>query len=74
MLRSGILEGWLLVQEVLSEESLEEWEQSQDPEEQKGKGVALKSCTQFFKWLKEADEEGEEEDKVFSFFIVAAPE
>lgn len=50
--------------DVLSEDSLVEWEQSKDPEEQKGKGVALKSCTQFFKWLKEADEEGEEEEKV----------
>ena len=26
-----------------------------------GKGVALKSCTQFFTWLKEAEEEEEED-------------
>ena len=44
--------------ELISEESMIEWEKSTDPEEQKGKGVALKSCTQFFKWLKEAEEEG----------------
>jgi hypothetical protein len=50
--------------ELISEESLLEWERSTDPEEQKGKGVALKSCTQFFKWLQEADEEGEDETKV----------
>ena len=56
--------------ELISEESMIEWEKSTDPEEQKGKGVALKSCTQFFKWLKEAEEEGEEEGKVsWKYFL-----
>lgn len=50
--------------ELISEESMLEWEASTDPEEQKGKGVALKSCTHFFKWLKEAEEEGEDESRV----------
>ena len=38
-----------------------EWEGSEVVEEQEGKGVALKSCTQFFQWLKTADEEEEAE-------------
>lgn len=29
------------------------WEKNDDPAEQEGKGVAIKSCTQFFTWLKE---------------------
>ena len=39
------------------------WEESSDPEEQEGKGVALKSCTQFIQWLKEAEVEEDEEEK-----------
>ena len=42
-----------------------EWEESTEPGEQEGKGVALKSCTQFFQWLKTAElEDDEEEQKV----------
>merc|ERR1712002_259609 len=48
--------------ECISEEGLFEWEKSDDPEEQEGKGVALKSCNQFFNWLRTADEE--EDDQV----------
>jgi len=33
------------------------WENCNNPAEQEGKGVAIKSTTQFFTWLKEADEE-----------------
>ena len=40
-----------------------EWEESTEPGEQEGKGVALKSCTQFFHWLKTAEPEDEEEDQ-----------
>jgi translation initiation factor 4G len=47
-------------QDCISEDALLDWERSEDPEHQEGKGVALKSCTQFFEWLKTADEEQEE--------------
>ena len=40
-----------------------EWEENDNPEEQEGKGVALKSCTQFFHWLKTAEAEDEEDEK-----------
>jgi len=43
--------------DVLSEEAFMAWEKNDDPAEQEGKGVALKSCTQFFTWLQEAEEE-----------------
>lgn len=46
--------------DILSEEAFMEWEKNNDPAEQEGKGVALKSCTQFFTWLQEAEEEEEE--------------
>ena len=36
------------------------WEKNDDPAEQEGKGVALKSCTQFFTWLQEAEEEDDQ--------------
>jgi len=45
--------------DVLSEETFMAWEKNNDPAEQEGKGVALKSCTQFITWLQEA-EEGED--------------
>ena len=45
--------------DCVSEDALLEWEKNEDPEEQEGKGVALKSCTQFFEWLKTAEEEEE---------------
>jgi len=43
--------------DVLSEEAFMAWEKNDDAAEQEGKGVALKSCTQFFTWLQEAEEE-----------------
>jgi len=51
--------------DVISEDAFLEWEESTEPGEQEGKGVALKSCTQFFQWLKTAElEDDEEEQKV----------
>jgi translation initiation factor 4G len=47
-------------EEVVSESGFFAWEANEDPAEQEGKGVALKSCTQFFTWLKEAEEEEED--------------
>jgi len=47
-------------EEVVSENGFFAWEANDDPAEQEGKGVALKSCTQFFTWLKEAEEEEED--------------
>ncbi|XP_074703975.1 eukaryotic translation initiation factor 4 gamma 3 isoform X14 [Strix aluco] len=47
-------------EEVISEDAFYKWESSQDPEEQNGKGVALKSVTAFFTWLREAEEESED--------------
>jgi len=43
--------------DVVSEEAFMAWSKNDDPHEQEGKGVALKSCTQFFTWLQEAEEE-----------------
>ena len=49
----------------LLQDAFLEWEESTEPGEQEGKGVALKSCTQFFQWLKTAElEDDEEEQKV----------
>ncbi|XP_073426274.1 eukaryotic translation initiation factor 4 gamma 3 isoform X6 [Dendrobates tinctorius] len=47
-------------EEVISEDAFYRWESSKDPAEQKGKGVALKSVTAFFTWLREAEEESED--------------
>ena len=41
---------------TLTEFFLQSWEKNDDPAEQEGKGVAIKSCTQFFTWLKEVGE------------------
>uniref|UniRef100_A0A8C2SBD6 Eukaryotic translation initiation factor 4 gamma 3 n=1 Tax=Capra hircus TaxID=9925 RepID=A0A8C2SBD6_CAPHI len=46
--------------EVISEDAFYKWESSKDPAEQNGKGVALKSVTAFFTWLREAEEESED--------------
>eukprot|EP00062_Callorhinchus_milii_P016796 gi/632968494/ref/XP_007900559.1/ PREDICTED: eukaryotic translation initiation factor 4 gamma 1 isoform X4 [Callorhinchus milii] len=46
-------------EDVISEEAFYQWESSKDPAEQQGKGVALKSVTAFFTWLREAEEESE---------------
>ncbi|KAL7976161.1 hypothetical protein Chor_008258 [Crotalus horridus] len=47
-------------EEVISEDAFYKWESSKDPAEQTGKGVALKSVTAFFTWLREAEEESED--------------
>ncbi|XP_030624145.1 eukaryotic translation initiation factor 4 gamma 3 isoform X1 [Chanos chanos] len=47
-------------EDVISEDAFYKWEASKDPAEQEGKGVALKSVTAFFTWLREAEEESED--------------
>uniref|UniRef100_A0A8C2TG91 Eukaryotic translation initiation factor 4 gamma 3 n=1 Tax=Coturnix japonica TaxID=93934 RepID=A0A8C2TG91_COTJA len=47
-------------EDVIKEEAFYKWESSKDPAEQNGKGVALKSVTAFFTWLREAEEESED--------------
>ncbi|XP_067873635.1 eukaryotic translation initiation factor 4 gamma 3-like isoform X3 [Heterodontus francisci] len=47
-------------EDVISEDAFYKWESSKDPAEQSGKGVALKSVTAFFTWLREAEEESED--------------
>jgi len=47
--------------DVMSGDGFITWEKEDNPANQEGKGVALKSCTQFFTWLKEAEEEEEED-------------
>lgn len=47
-------------EDVISEDAFYQWESSKNPAEQKGKGVALKSVTAFFTWLREAEEESED--------------
>lgn len=49
--------------DLISEDAFLEWEENNDPEEQDGKGVALKSCNQFFHWLKTAEPENDEDEK-----------
>lgn len=46
-------------EDVIKEEAFYKWESSKDPAEQLGKGVALKSVTAFFTWLREAEEESD---------------
>lgn len=47
-------------EDVILEDAFYKWESSKDPAEQEGKGVALKSVTAFFTWLREAEEESED--------------
>ncbi len=47
-------------EDVISEDAFYKWEVSKDLSEQQGKGVALKSVTAFFTWLREAEEESED--------------
>ncbi|XP_027021188.2 eukaryotic translation initiation factor 4 gamma 3 isoform X3 [Tachysurus fulvidraco] len=47
-------------EDVISEDAFYKWETSKDPAEQQGKGIALKSVTAFFTWLREAEEESED--------------
>uniref|UniRef100_A0A8D0ADR4 Eukaryotic translation initiation factor 4 gamma, 1a n=1 Tax=Sander lucioperca TaxID=283035 RepID=A0A8D0ADR4_SANLU len=48
-------------EDVIKEDAFYKWETSKDPAEQTGKGVALKSVTAFFTWLREAEEESDKE-------------
>ena len=45
--------------DVITYEGFEQWENSTDAAEQDGKGVAMKSTTQFFTWLREVDPDEE---------------
>lgn len=47
-------------EDIISEDAFYKWETSKDPAEQRGKGIALKSVTAFFTWLREAEEESED--------------
>ncbi|KAI4798532.1 hypothetical protein KUCAC02_021987 [Chaenocephalus aceratus] len=49
-------------EDVIREEAFFKWESSKDPAEQQGKGVALKSVTAFFTWLREAEDEDESDN------------
>jgi len=42
--------------DIIAEDALFAWEKNEDAAEREGKGVALKSTTQFFTWLKEAED------------------
>ncbi|KAA0701663.1 Eukaryotic translation initiation factor 4 gamma 1 [Triplophysa tibetana] len=46
-------------EDVIKEDGFYKWESCKDPAEQQGKGVALKSVTAFFTWLREADDESD---------------
>lgn len=46
-------------EDVVKEDAFYSWESSKDPAEQQGKGVALKSVTNFFTWLREEEEESD---------------
>lgn len=43
----------MLLDDIISEDAFLAWEKCNDPAEQEGKGVAIKSTTQFFTWLNE---------------------
>ncbi|XP_039178488.1 eukaryotic translation initiation factor 4 gamma 1 isoform X2 [Crotalus tigris] len=46
-------------EDVIKEDAFYKWELSKDPAEQQGKGVALKSVTAFYTWLREAEDESD---------------
>ncbi|KAM4556940.1 eukaryotic translation initiation factor 4 gamma 1a isoform 4-T4 [Fundulus diaphanus] len=48
-------------EDVIEEEIFYKWESSKDPAEQTGKGVALKSVTGFFTFLRNAEEESDKD-------------
>ena len=48
-------------EDIISEDAFNQWEDSSDPAEQAGKGVAKTSVVQFFTWLHEAEEESQED-------------
>ncbi|XP_077421553.1 eukaryotic translation initiation factor 4 gamma 1 isoform X2 [Vanacampus margaritifer] len=43
-------------EDVIKDDTFYKWESCKDPAEQQGKGVALKSVTGFFTWLRQPDE------------------
>ena len=43
--------------DIIDEEAFLAWETDEDPAEIEGKGVAIKSTTQFFTWLAEAEDD-----------------
>ena len=45
--------------DVISEQGFEAWLNCNDPADQQGKGVAIKSTTHFFNWMREKDEDDE---------------
>ncbi|XP_057713072.1 eukaryotic translation initiation factor 4 gamma 1a isoform X2 [Corythoichthys intestinalis] len=47
--------------DVIKEDAFYKWESSKDAAEQNGKGVALKSVTAFFTWLREPEEESDKD-------------
>ncbi|XP_054612711.1 eukaryotic translation initiation factor 4 gamma 1a isoform X2 [Dunckerocampus dactyliophorus] len=47
--------------DIIKEEAFYKWESSKDSAEQSGKGVALKSVTTFFIWLRNAEEESDKD-------------
>ena len=49
-------------EDIISEETFYVWENSNDSAESKGKGPALKSTTEFFRWLRSAAEESGDEN------------
>ena len=59
--------------DCISEDALLDWEKSDDVEEQEGKGVALKSCTQFFDWLRTAEEEEDGQVRLISNVLRIEP-
>ena len=48
-------------EDIISEDAFNQWDQSNDPAEQNGKGVAHTAVVQFFNWLREAEEESQED-------------
>nr|XP_034299262.1 eukaryotic translation initiation factor 4 gamma 3 isoform X2 [Crassostrea gigas] len=44
-------------EDIISEDGFNQWEKSKDPNEQEGKGVAMKQVVQFFTWLREAEDD-----------------
>ncbi|XP_067139313.1 eukaryotic translation initiation factor 4 gamma 1-like [Centruroides vittatus] len=49
-------------QDIISYEAFIQWEQSTDPAEQEGKGMALKSVTSFMLWIREQEDDSIEEN------------
>ena len=48
--------------DVIEEPGFTAWEKCTEPSEQEGKGVAITSTTQFFTWLREVEEDDDDEN------------